>query len=390
MKNFKTITTTIILLLMLSPSYGQMEDEDYDFKMELKKFTENITYYSDQALICYNDFSNDVLPIKDLRILKSEHNYPTLIPMEFQFLSKIGNLIIPGSGVVSDIFTGLLEKGWSARNADIEASRKKDLINGQIATYIKNLYDKDDFIESMGPFLRIGSLPSDFEDRVKVEYNKSDVHGKQEIFDDLFDMNEEIEKHPIFSLKNSSTFSMKKLFYEDYIRQFASIHNNNLLGTDGSLVGYLEFDDDFNLVTKILVPDVPAGNGLGTALNSLLPRLNKKPLDLKVIKVLYINSPYYNPAEPDKKRNLWSLTLTEADNTIATLMLTKMIANDPSINLQLGTEYKHSQKFLEKFGFKDEISGLWRIKSSLFSEFTEALPNKTKDIPKEILKMIEL
>lgn len=388
--------TTILCLFFLYANYAQNSqelDDDYDYKMEMEKFTDNVTFYNDHLLRCYDDF-NDLLAIESLRVMKSEHSYPSIIPMEINLINTLIGYVPGGKQVsgVTEVFTGLLEKGWKAHNEEIETKRKTDLINGQIMSYVKNLSDKTAFSERMGPFLKRGSLPSDFEVKMQTKYYQGDVYEQQQIFEDLFEINEALEKYPIFSSRgDAATSSMKRLFYEDYIRQFASIHRatNSLNGTSGSLVGYLEFDDDFNLVHKLLVPDVPAGYEIGVGLNRILPKLKVKPLDLKVIKVLLINSPYHQPAEPKIKRRIWSITLTEIDNTIARLKLTKMIANEPYINLQPGTENKHAQRFLKEFGFKDKESGLWRIKRSLFNEFTELIPKKAKNVPDHLREMIE-
>ena len=391
----KIIITTIFCWFCLLPSYGQRPSQDlaYSYETEMTRFHDNISFLYDHLLESYDDFNN-VLAVKTLRIMKSEHSYPSLVPMEFNLFMKITDKIVPGSEGVSKIFTGLLEKGWTAHNEEIEANRKNNLINGQIMTYAKNLSDETAFKDRMGPFLKRGSKQSDFKVKIDDKFYTSTQKEGEHIFEELYEINEALEKHPIISNRdNVAATSMKKLFYEDYIRQFANIHHstNSLNGTSGSLVGYLEFDDDFNLVSKVLVADVPAGYEIGTrSLNDVLPKLKRKPLDLKVIKVLFINSPYYHPAEPDKKRKTWSITLTELDNTIARMRLTKMIANEPTINLQPGSEYKHYQRFLKKFGFKDKNSGLWRIKRSLFNEFTEIVPKRTKNIPKYIRDMIEL
>jgi len=391
----KVILTTIFCWFSLFQCYGQQPSQDlaYSYETEMTRFNDNISFLYDHLLESYDDFNN-VLAVKSLRIMKSKHSYPSLVPMEFNFLMKITNKFVPGSEGVSKIFTDVLEKGWTAHNDEIEVNRKKNLINGQIMSYVKNLSDKTAYKDRMGPLLKRGSKRSDFKVKMDDKFYKSTQEVGENIFEELYEINEELEKHPIIANRdNAAATYMKKLFYEDYIRQFANIHHdtNSLIGTSGSLIGYLEFDDDFILKSKILVADVPAGYEIGTrSLNDVLPKLKKKPLDLKVIKILYINSPYYHPAEPDKKRKTWSMTLTETDNTIAKMQLTKMIANESNINLQPGSDYKHSIRFLKKFGFKDKKSGLWRIKRSLFKEFTEVIPKKTKNIPKYIREMIEL
>ena len=145
----------IISLFLFSfyTTYGQLPPADIaqSYEFEVERFNDNIQFYNDQFLNGYNDFY-PLLAIKTLRVMESERNYDPLVPIEFKFFMKIADRVVPGSEKVSKVFTGLLEKGWTAHNNEIEANRKKGLIDEQITSYLKNITDNDDFDLQWDPF----------------------------------------------------------------------------------------------------------------------------------------------------------------------------------------------------------------------------------------------
>ncbi len=413
----KNIITIILSLLFFNTIHTQeLEADNFELKLELKKFTKNINFFSAELIKCYDDF-NGFLPIQTLRDQKSTISYPSLIPMEIEILTGILGVvpgeIIPGANVglaVTGLITGLLEKGWEEHNKEIENKRKEGLIDAQIESYLKNLSEVEAVKKRMGPFITRGDEPSDFEIEIENIYNNADANEKDEIYLNLVDINKELVKYPIFSKRGiAPTTIMKKLFYENYINQFPAKtkSGNNLHGTTGSLVGYIELDDHFNWVSQTIIPDVPSGWAIGGNLNMLFPELKLNPLKLKVIKVLLINSPYFNLKENKWTREVWPLTLDfdskipwvnrkQEDLGVGKLDLPESIR----IYTQPSTESKHAQKFLAKYGTKytkkmkykngDEIEfELWRINNLLFKKFTKIIPKEIKKMPLSIRKKFE-
>ncbi|MCH7724051.1 MAG: hypothetical protein IIC76_12085 [Bacteroidetes bacterium] len=201
--------------------------------------------------------------------------------------------------------------------------------------------------------------------------NRTDA---RQILEDMIEINNSLyNSNPIFTEKNKikAKSIAKQTLYQEYINHFTTYLNNSGRLTDlvpgyngGYLAAYIKFDDEFNIVGRVLVPNVPSGHSIGYELNDLLPNLDREPFDLKVIKVVYINSSYLDKFGK-KVRDVWSINLGENNEIPKSLQKNR---------------YDGTKEFLAKYG-EVNYEGQWKIKKSFFNEFsmfTEGVPNGLK------------
>lgn len=388
MKTYNTIVVGLILALNISPILAQKPSQELitAYQIEMDEFSHFISNLNDGYVDAYNNLSL-TLRKGELKIQKSNRNYPKLVPAWFDKALGQSSLVAgPAAPIATTLGKGatyLLELGWKERNEELERKRKAYLLKEQINVKEWVLYNLNEFQIKMDPFISPGREPSKFETLVNATFYKNRTEAMQ-ILEYMNEINNSLyNSNPIFAEKNkikAKSIAKQKL-YQEYVNHFTTyLHNSERLNDliqehhGGYLAAYVKFDDEFNIVDRILVLNVPSGHDIGYELNDLLPNLDREPFDLKVIKVVYINSSYLDKFGK-KVRDIWRINLGENNEIPESLQKSR---------------YDGTKEFLANYG-EVNYEGQWKIKKSFFnkfSKFTEGVPNGSK-LPFYMKEMFE-
>lgn len=378
MKTYNSIVVGLILALNISPILAQKPSQELitAYQIEMDEFSHFISNLNDGYVEAYKKLSL-TLRKGELKIKQSNRNYPKLVPVWFNTVlgqsSKLAGPAAPIAKTLGKGATYLLELGWKERNEELERKRKAYLLKKQINVKEWVLFNLNEFQIKIDPFISHGREPSKFETLVSAIFYKNRTEARQ-ILENMNEINNSLyNSNPIFTEQNKikAKSIAKQTLYQEYINHFTSyMHNSERLNdlisehNGGYLAAYIKFDDEFNIVGRVLVPNVPSGHSIGYELNDLLPNLDREPFDLKVIKVVYINSSYLDKFGK-KVRDVWSINLGENNEIPKSLQKNR---------------YDGTKEFLAKYG-EVNYEGQWKIKKSFFNEFsmfTEGVPNGLK------------
>lgn len=382
----KTSITFFLFLFFINTLISQKKPQELEeaFNTEIYNFKNGVRNTYDGGIEAYEKLYS-ILDNGESRILKSQGEYPGLVPTWFKFaVSKT-----PGIGpTLGKGATYLLELGWKEHNDELEAFRKQTGLDGQIE--IKKLVNnwKVEFEMRLSPFISNGDNLSKFEKRNKDKFNTGTLKEKEQILKELQDYNKQLVKNfPVFAEGNNA--KAKKIaqigVYEAYINHFTlPLGANVVSGEEGYLMGYLDYDENSNLISKVIIPKVSSGIEVGNELNKLILGINKRPLDLNVYKIIFVHI---------NGKRVFYLTVFQ-DNFVGFSVINENNKYCYRYNQSLtNTQKNYLRNYGGSFDSKADENCLpepyFSIKKSLFKEFAERNSSNIKKLPKTLKKLID-
>lgn len=388
----KTSITFLLFLTFFNTliSQNKLQEIEEAFNTEIYNFNNRVLNTYDGGIEAYEKLYS-ILDNGESRILKSQGEYSKLTPGWFGTALKVADKLAPGSEKIGKFATTLLEIGWKEHNDEIEAFRKKTALDGQIE--VKKLVNnwKAEFDIRLSRFIPNRNEVSKFERRNKIIFNNGTLKEKEQILKELQEYNKELVKdYPVFAEENNA--KAKKIaqigVYEAYINHFTvPLGANVVSGEEGYLMGYLNYDENSKLISKVIIPKVPSGIEVGNELNKLILGINIRPLDLNVYKIIlvYING-----------KRAFYLTVFQ-DNFIGFSINNKNNKNNNYCNRYNQSLTDTQKNYLRNYGGSFDSKAdenclpepYFSIKKSLFKEFAERNSSNIKKLPKTLKKLID-